>query len=42
MLQEIWLLIDDESVKPKNRKGSDAFKAMDPYFQLAFKNRYGI
>ena len=34
---EIGFPIDEESVKVKNRKGSDAFRAVDSYFQLGFK-----
>jgi hypothetical protein len=35
---EIGFPIDEESVKVKNRKGSDAFRVVDNYFQLGFKN----
>ena len=35
---EIGFPIDEESVKVKNRKGSDAFRVVDSYFQLGFKN----
>jgi hypothetical protein len=34
---EIGFPIDEESVKVKNRKGSDAFRVVDSYFQLGFK-----
>jgi hypothetical protein len=31
--------IDDENTKEKNHKGSDVFRVMDSYFQLAFRTR---
>jgi hypothetical protein len=34
---EIGFPIDEKSVKLKNRKGSDAFRAVDSYFRLGFK-----
>ena len=36
---EIGFPIDGESVKVKNCEGSDAFRAVDSYFQLGFKTR---
>jgi len=38
-IMEIRYPIDEESVKQKNYKGSDAFKVVDSYFQLGFKTR---
>jgi hypothetical protein len=36
---EIGFPIDEENVKEKNCKGSDAFRVVDSYFQLGFRTR---